>query len=162
GTSLRTMLQFRKAKGTFSRDPEAYERELKTALMQGVPVTLTSELPDGRIISVANYPMKDGRWVSTHEDITERRHAEKLLREQKLQLDTALNNMSQGLNMFDAAGRLVVHNKRYLEMYGLSSEIVKPGCSVEDLVQARVENGTFFAVDADKYAAELHENMTLR
>ena len=46
--------------------------------------------------------------------ITARRHANWQLREQKQQLDTALNNMSQGLNMFDASGRLVVCNERYL------------------------------------------------
>ena len=80
-------------------------------------MTLTPELADGRIISIENHPMEDGGWVSTHEDITEQRRAEKQLREQKLQLDTALNNMTQGLNMFDAAGRLVVCNERYLQMY---------------------------------------------
>ena len=37
-------------------------------------------------------------------------------------LDAALNNMSQGLVMFDSSARLVVCNKRYLEMFGLSPE----------------------------------------
>ena len=45
----------------------------------GQAVTLTPELADGRIMSIANYPMQDGRWVSTHEDITEQRRAEKQL-----------------------------------------------------------------------------------
>jgi methyl-accepting chemotaxis protein len=35
--------------------------------------------------------------------------------------------MSQGLNMFDAQGRITLLNRRYLEMYKLSPEIVKPG-----------------------------------
>ena len=136
--------------------------ELQAALAAGKPVTLTPELADGRIISIENHPMADGGWVSTHEDITEQRRAEKQLREQKLQLDTALNNMSQGLNMFDAAGRLVVCNERYLQMYGLSPEVVKPGCTVEDLVQARIASGTFFAVDPQQYTAELLEAMRKR
>ena len=99
---------------------------------------------------------------STHEDITERRQAEKQLREQKLQLDTALNNMSQGLNMFDASGRLVVCNERYLRMYGLSADVVKPGCTVGELVQARIDSGTFFAADPQRYTAELLEAMRKR
>ncbi len=34
------------------------------------------ELADGRLILVTRQPMKDGGWVATHEDITERRRAE--------------------------------------------------------------------------------------
>ena len=144
------------------RDPETYVAELQAALAAGKPVTLTPELADGRIISIENHPMADGGWVSTHEDITERRRAEQQLREQKLQLDTALNNMSQGLNMFDASGRLVVCNERYLQMYGLSPDVVKPGCTVDELVQARIASGTFFAADPQRYTAELLEAMRKR
>ncbi len=42
-------------------------------------------------------------------------------------VDAALNNMSQGLVMFDSSNRLVVCNRRYLEMYGLSPDIVQAG-----------------------------------
>ncbi len=47
-------------------------------------------------------------------------------------LDVALNNMSQGLVMFNSSARLVVVNKRYLEMFDLSPEMVKPGCTIRD------------------------------
>jgi diguanylate cyclase (GGDEF)-like protein/PAS domain S-box-containing protein len=162
GLTLRGLLALRKATGTFMRDPEPYIAELQTALATGKPVTFAPELADGRTISIENHPLADGRWVSTHEDITERRLAEQQLREQKLQLDTALNNMSQGLNMFDASGRLVVCNERYLLMYGLSSEVVKPGCTVEELVHARIISGTFFAADPQRYIGELLESMRKR
>ena len=81
------------------------------------------EAPGGRIISIFNRPMPDGRWVSCHEDITERRSAEERLREQKLQLDAALDNMTQGLCMFDAEGRIVLFNPRYAEIVGLPARI---------------------------------------
>ena len=48
--------------------------------------------------------MPGGGWVTTHEDVTERRHAEDQVREQKLQMDAALDNISQGLLMFDGDG----------------------------------------------------------
>jgi hypothetical protein len=34
------------------------------------------ELNDGRTIAIVNQPMPGGGWVSTHEDVTERRQAE--------------------------------------------------------------------------------------
>src|ERR1700730_3712308 len=43
-------------------------------------------------------------------------------RKQNHRLTVALNNMSQGLCMFDAASRLVVCNRRYMDMYGLSAD----------------------------------------
>jgi len=162
GLDLRELLIMRKKSGTFMLDPDTYIAELRAALAEGKLVTLTPELADGRIISVENHPMADGRWISTHEDITERRRADKQLREQKLQLDTALNNMSQGLNMFDAAGRLVVCNERYLQIYRLSPDIVQPGCTVQHLVNARIASGTFFSIDPQQYINELLETMVKR
>ena len=44
-----------------------------------------------------------------------------------LQLDAAINNMPLGLSMFDSQERLLVCNKRYVEMYDLPSELVQPG-----------------------------------
>jgi diguanylate cyclase (GGDEF)-like protein len=61
---------------------------------------------------------------------------------EKQRLDTAINNISQGLVMFDAAERLVVCNDRYIEMYGLSREIVKPGFPFRELLQCRAEAGS--------------------
>jgi diguanylate cyclase (GGDEF)-like protein/PAS domain S-box-containing protein len=162
GASLLTLLEWRARTGTFTRDPKQYVGELQAALAAGRPVTLVVDLPDGRIISIVNQPMADGRWVSTHEDITEQRRAEERLQQQKVQLDTALNTMSQGLNMFDANGRLVLCNRRYLDMYRVPTEIAQPGCTIEDLIRARIAAGTFFAVDPDKYAAELREAMQSR
>jgi diguanylate cyclase (GGDEF)-like protein/PAS domain S-box-containing protein len=119
-------------------------------------------LANGQTIAIANRPLPGGGRVSTHEDITEKRRAEELLREQKLQLDTALNHMTMGLNMFDAAGRLVVFNERYLQMYHLSKERVRPGSTVRDLVEARIEAGTFFTLDPELYIAELTSAMSRR
>jgi diguanylate cyclase (GGDEF)-like protein/PAS domain S-box-containing protein len=161
-TTLRELLDLRLANGTFKRDPEQYIKELLAKLAKGNPVVLISDTKDGRIVSVSNRPMPDGRWVSTHEDITEQQNAERRLREQKLQLDTALNNMSQGLNMFDAAGRLVVCNQRYLEMYRLSADVAKPGYTVRELVEARIAAGTFFAVDPEQYIDDLMQSMARR
>src|SRR5262249_60909613 len=77
-------------------------------------------------------------------------------------LDGALNNMSQGLNMFDSAGVLVLSNARYIEMYGLTRETVKPGVTVRELVDARVKAGTFFKTDPEQYAKELLDSIVER
>ena len=53
--------------------------------------------------------------------------------------------MTQGLLLFDASGRLVMYNERYLDMFEGSRDVVKPGCTLRDLVQHRKDRGTFTA-----------------
>ena len=88
---------------------------------------LEQQLGDGRWIQICEYRTSDGGTVSTRADITELKQRERArialsdeLRTQYLRFNAALNNMIQGLCMFDADQRLIVCNARYLEMYGFS------------------------------------------
>ena len=62
---------------------------------------------------------------------------------EKQRLDTAVSHMTQGLLLFDASQRLVICNRRYIEMYGLSSDVVKPGCTFREVIAHRKETGSF-------------------
>jgi diguanylate cyclase (GGDEF)-like protein len=62
--------------------------------------------------------------------------------EQSIRLDTALNNMGHGLSMFDSRQRLVVANRRYVELYRLPPEQVKRGSTLRRLTELRAEAGT--------------------
>ncbi|MGH6684409.1 MAG: PAS-domain containing protein [Pseudolabrys sp.] len=77
GCTLTGLLQYRIANGTFSRDPDQYRRELIAAMTQGKTTHTEVKSATGRMVSVINQPMADGGWVATHEDITERRDAER-------------------------------------------------------------------------------------
>jgi diguanylate cyclase (GGDEF)-like protein len=70
-------------------------------------------------------------------------------------VEAALNNMSQGLAMFDASNRLVVCNRRYLEMYGLSADVVKPGATLRELAEHRSATGSFCAEEIEQYVADI-------
>jgi diguanylate cyclase (GGDEF)-like protein/PAS domain S-box-containing protein len=78
--------------------------------------------------------------------------------DQRIQLDAAIDNMTQGLLMFDASERIVVCNRRYIEMYGLSPEVVKPGCSFHDLIAHRKETGSFKG-DIEQYHREVRAGL---
>jgi PAS domain S-box-containing protein len=80
--------------------------------------------------------------------------SEKRRKAMSLQLDTAVNNMSQGLVMFDAAARLIVCNDRYMEMYGLSREIARPGVTLLEIVRRRRQVGSFDG-DPDTYCRDV-------
>ena len=63
------------------------------------------------------------------------------LHTQNIRFDTALNNMSQGLAMFDAQQRLVVCNDQYLAIYGWSEEFAQPGKTLQEILEDRVRSG---------------------
>jgi diguanylate cyclase (GGDEF)-like protein len=79
---------------------------------------------------------------------------------ERQRLDIAVNNIPQGLLMYDATQRLVVCNRRYIEMYGLSPDVAKPGCSFHDLVVHRKQTGSFVG-NVEEYCANILRNVAL-
>jgi len=75
------------------------------------------------------------------------------IRAQYRLLRSALNNMTQGLCMFDSAARLVLCNERYIEMYHLPPELARAGTPLRELLVERAAVGTFTG-DPDAYVAE--------
>ncbi|WFU81686.1 EAL domain-containing protein [Bradyrhizobium sp. CIAT3101] len=73
---------------------------------------------------------------------------------EKQRLDTAMNTMTQGLLMFDQDERLIVCNRRYIDMYGLSTAVVKPGAYFRDVIQHRADTGSFDG-DVDSYCDDI-------
>jgi PAS domain-containing protein len=76
------------------------------------------------------------------------------LSEQNMRLDGALNNMIQGLCMFDAQNRLLVWNEKYRAMYNIDPKRIWRGCTIRDLLDARIAAGTF-PLDPSIYDGEL-------
>ncbi len=88
GITLTALLEHRIANSTFSRSIEDYRHSLLEDIAQGRTTSTEVKSPDGRTIMIVNRPMPGGGWVATHEDITERRDAEReraLMQEQQQQ-----------------------------------------------------------------------------
>ena len=77
----------------------------------------------------------------------ELRNAQRDLAEQNKRLDAALMNMSQGLCMYDADGRLAIFNPRFAEIYGLPRDKVVPGMTTYDLIALLRTSGRAADVD---------------
>ena len=69
-------------------------------------------------------------------------------------LSIVLNNMTQGVVMFDMAERLVVCNERYIDMYRLSRDVVRPGALLLDVIKNRKLTGSL-NIDPEKYRAQI-------
>ncbi len=64
------------------------------------------------------------------------------LRQQKILLDSAIENMSQALCMFDSEGHIAVCNERYTKMFNLMPTAIK-GLSLLDILKYQKTSGEF-------------------
>jgi diguanylate cyclase (GGDEF)-like protein len=96
---------------------------------------------------------REGERQRLHDQLEQQNELLKLkeeqLRTQNHQLDAALNNIVQGLAMFDAEQRLVLRNSRYAEIYGLTPAQVRPGTTLKQIIEHRIANGLKSEMSAD-------------
>jgi PAS domain-containing protein len=69
-------------------------------------------------------------------------------------LEEAIDNLSLGLLIFDAKREVVFCNRRYVEIYGLSAEQVKPGTPISQLIQHRLKLGLKIRSTPEEYLRE--------
>jgi len=91
--------------------------------------------------------------------IRQNRETQKRLKAERQRLDTALNNMTQALLLYDKSARLIMCNQRYIDMYSLSRNVVKPGCHFRDVVRHRKETGSFEG-DVEAYCSSILGEVT--
>ena len=87
--------------------------------------------------------------VSSRRLAVERRH-----------LSIAVNNIPQGLVLYDASARIIICNQRYIEMFGLSPDVVKQGCTMQRLISHRKETGSFDG-DVDEFCNAIIRSVSL-
>ncbi|WP_375450808.1 putative bifunctional diguanylate cyclase/phosphodiesterase [uncultured Devosia sp.] len=119
---------------------ETYTSDL-LANQSGARAKSQEVVQGGRVIETAHVYSSNIGWVVTHEDVTEAMARTELVQKRKLELerqnirlDAAVNNISQGLCMFDARGRLVICNQPYVKIYNLPEKMIKPGTQLEDIL----------------------------
>jgi diguanylate cyclase (GGDEF)-like protein len=69
-------------------------------------------------------------------------------------LAEAVNNLSLGLIVFNARREVVFCNARYMEIYGLSPQQVKPGTPIGELIRHRLSLGLKIPATPEEYIRE--------
>ena len=79
---------------------------------------------------------------------------------ERRQLSIAVNNIPQGLVLYDASARIIICNQPYLDMFGLSPDVAKPGCTMQRLIAHRKETGSFDG-DVDEFCKAIIKTVSL-
>ena len=117
---------------------------LDVATFQGYAVALGLFLPlagVGMALSILHF-----------RQLSERESATAQIRTQNTRFNAALNNMTQGLCMFDADRRLVVWNEPYARMYALPPELLTVGTPHKTIIAHRVSSGILAGENTDTAA----------
>ena len=149
GTPFEKIIDYRRSIGAAPVDGELdYVGQVLAATRAEGTRIQTYRMPNGKVISVHQSPMPNGGFVAMHQDITldigrleaiEANQAQ--LANQNMRFEAAVNNMSQGLCMFDRDQRLVICNSPYAAMYNLPEELVAAGTTLNQILEHRFQHG---------------------
>ncbi|HEY8576490.1 MAG TPA: EAL domain-containing protein [Devosia sp.] len=138
---------------------ESYTEQL-LANRTGARVKSQEMVHGGRTVETAHVYSPALGWVVTHEDITDELARTEVVQKRKLELerhnirlDAAVNNISQGLCMMDAKGRLVICNEPYARIYNLPPELLRPGTQLDDILSHLFDQGMEAGSTRDEYIA---------
>ncbi len=122
------------------------------------------EYENDRFIFVLKNPMPGGGWTGVIQDVTEEQLRKDLIKQrsrelklQNLRFEAAVENMAQGLVMFDDRRRLVICNEQYIELYQLPDELSRPGTKLEDIVAHRARVGMISHADEGAFMEYLDD-----
>jgi diguanylate cyclase (GGDEF)-like protein len=88
------------------------------------------------------------------------RLTDRRLAAERRQLSIAVNNIPQGLVLYDASARIIICNQPYLDMFGLSPDVARPGCTMQRLIAHRKETGSFDG-DVDEFCNAIIQTVSL-
>ena len=82
------------------------------------------------------------------------------LERQKTLLQLTMDHIQHGIALFDEENRLIVCNRRYLDIYGFSPEIVRPGVSIDEIINYSISLGNYSDAEAERALAERKVEIT--
>jgi diguanylate cyclase (GGDEF)-like protein/PAS domain S-box-containing protein len=113
----------------------------QSSIFKSEPTAHQVGLSDGRTIQETVRPAGRDGWIAECEDVTAHVRHKLALHERNQLLDATLEHMAHGLCAFDDNLRLIVVNRRYLDMYGLTEADARPGTSLFELMKQSIERG---------------------
>lgn len=135
----------------------AYKAEL-LANRGGARAKVRERVAGDRWLETAHVYSPGLGWVVTHEDVTEEIASSEIIQKRKrelerqnIRLDAAVNNISQGLCMYDPKGRLVICNQPYQRIYNLPEHLLKPGTQLDDILGHLFDEGMQAGANREDY-----------
>jgi PAS domain S-box-containing protein len=170
GVSGRDLIRFQIERGSLGPvdDIEAKVEEIATAMWTPGGNTYERRIPSGQYIQFSYTPLEDGRLLGMYRDITDLKQREDALAAAKEAAESArdetaaarhrvllaqelmqvvLDNMSDGVTLFDRDFKLRFTNQRLMDFLDLSPNVMHPGVTLADILRFQARRGDFGPVE---------------
>jgi signal transduction histidine kinase len=123
-------------------NPEAWIAARERALRRAVPESTERILPDGRIVMARLHPLPNDHCIAVLSDVTPAQSAQRLLND-------AIENVGDGLIVYDAQGRVVLYNRRFLELFDVYRNLPSLiGRTIDELIGHGYDAGDYQEAEA--------------
>lgn len=101
----------------------------------------------GRYLEFNYTPLSDGGTLGVYRDITELRDREQLVEQARSLMQTVLDNMSDGVTLFDSSFVMKFTNQRLVDFIKLGPEVTAPGTTLLDILRYQAKRGDFGPIE---------------
>ena len=155
GNSVEDIIRYQAKRGDFGpiEDVERTVKERRAMMLTPGGVRYERKTVSGRHIEFNYQPLASGGLLGVHRDITEIKEREEAIEQARSIMQSVLDNMSDGVTLFDSDYRLKFTNQRLIDFLKLPPEAVEPGISLKDILRYQGRRGDFGPVEEAEYLA---------
>ncbi|MDB5380172.1 MAG: Signal transduction histidine kinase, partial [Rubritepida sp.] len=134
---------YRRGDFGFEMDEEAFIQDVRAQLAGPTPLQRTRQMPDGRWAEFNLVTREDGLFVISVRDVTELKEAQLALEREQEMLRLVVDNMSDGVMLFDDEMRWRMLSRPLMNFLGLPEEFFRIGTSARDVIGWQMKRGDF-------------------
>src|SRR2546423_1621714 len=172
GSPIAQVLRFQARRGDFGQagDPDRLVEQRLAMIRNPGGIHYERRAASGKYLEITFRQLSDGSVLAVNRDITELKEREEAIAAAKEAaekarddvertrevMQTVLDNMSDGVTLWDKDFRWQFSNRFSAQMWGYKSETLRPGVSGFDMIRALAEQGEFGATeDVERVVAEV-------
>jgi signal transduction histidine kinase/DNA-binding response OmpR family regulator/GAF domain-containing protein len=145
GESVDHIIRFQAERGDFGpiEDVERIVQERRAYMLTPGGVRYERKTVSGRHVEFVYLPLADGGLLGIHRDITELKDREQAVEQARSLLQSVLDNMSDGVTLFDSDFRMKFTNQSLVDFIKLPPEMIEPGVTLLDILRHQALRGDF-------------------
>ena len=145
GHSVDDIIRFQAARGDFGPidDVETTVRQRRAYMLTPGGIRYDRKTVSGRHVEFVYKPLAGGGLLGVHRDITELKDREQAVEQARGLMQSVLDNMSDGVTLFDPEFRMKFTNQALIDFINLPPEMAKPGVFLLDILRYQARRGDF-------------------